>query len=97
MDLTWPNKVSSGDMTGQQGRATVMVLCNGRPPVKNQPQRHTQSQNMSHGYGYGYAYAYAYVHGYGYAYDHGYGHIHVQTRPAQDVADCQSHHMSGQA
>ena len=62
-----------------------MVLCNGRPPAMSQPQRHTQSQNMSHDHGY------AYGHGYGY------GHIHVQTRPAQDVADCQSHHMAGQA
>ena len=83
MDLTCPNQRSSGEMPGQQGRATVMVLCNGRPPVKNQPRRHTQSQNKSHSYGY--------------AYGHGYGHIHGQSRPAQDVADCQSHHMSGQA
>ena len=80
-DLAEPG--SSGEMPGQQGRATVMVLCNGRPPVKNQPRRHTQSQNKSHSYGY--------------AYGHGYGHIHGQSRPAQDVADCQSHHMSGQA
>ena len=81
MDLTWPNQVSSGDMTGQHGRATVMVLCNGRPPVMSQPQSHTQSQNKSHSYGY--------------AYGHGYGYGH--SRPAQDVAGCPSHHMSGQA
>ena len=46
---------SSGEMPGQQGWATVMVLCNGWPPVMSQPQRHTQSQNKSHSYGYGYA------------------------------------------
>ena len=57
MDLTWPNQVSSCDMTGQQGRTTVMVLCNARPPVRSQPRSHTQSQNKSHGYGYAYGHA----------------------------------------